>query len=59
MAKPTFDQETYARDLVDKMREESMHEAEAFARKVYQCEDRGEMSNLIDQMKRKIAELDD
>lgn len=58
MAKPTWDQRTYARDLVDKMREESERETTKFAQQVYQCEDREELANLIDQMKKTLG-LDD
>ena len=56
--KPTFAQEEYANGLVDRLREEQQFGAEAYAHKVLNCQDRQEMSQLIDEMKRLIAELD-
>ena len=57
MTKPTFAQEEYARALVQRLRDEQQFEADKYGRDVLNCEDRQEMSRLIDEMKRRLAEL--
>ena len=56
--KPTFAQEEYAESLIDRLREDGLSEAEKFARKVLSCQDRREMSSLIDSMKKRLKEAD-
>jgi hypothetical protein len=58
MPKPTYKQEQYAESLVARLREENTMEAEGFARMVSRCQDIGEMSNLIDRMKRLLKGLE-
>jgi hypothetical protein len=57
LAKPTFAQEDYAAGLVEKLRDEESFKAERFAQRVYKCQDRLEMSRLIDRMKRLLVEI--
>jgi len=57
MARPTFAQEQYAQSLVERLREEHAFGAESLATNVYQCQDIGEMSRLIDKMKRLLRQI--
>lgn len=54
--RPTFAQEQYAEALVKRLREAQLLEAESYTRKVMRCQDRAEMSSLIDAM---LAALND
>jgi hypothetical protein len=56
--RPTFAQEGYAQALVECLREERQFSAEGYGRKVLKCQDRQEMSHLIDEMKRQLADLE-
>jgi len=54
---PTYKQEQYAADLVEQLREGEHFQAELFARKVLSVGTVGDMSTLIDKMKRALKEL--
>jgi hypothetical protein len=54
---PTPAQEDYAEALVEQLRDEQQFEADDYARKVEDCQDRHEMSELIDEMKDLLAEI--
>lgn len=58
MPKPTYAQEQYAEGLLKRLREESQFEAERYGRLVMRCEDRQQMSRLIDDMKAALEEID-
>jgi hypothetical protein len=59
MSEPTFAQEDYAEALVERLRAAHLLEAEAYARKVERCQDRLEMSCLIDEMKTLVQEAEE
>jgi len=59
MSEPTFAQEEYADALVERLRNTHLLEAEAYGRKVARCQDRLEMSCLIDEMKTLLQEAEE
>ena len=54
---PTYRQEQYADALVEQLREDGHFQAELFARKVLVVKTVGDMSALIERMKKALAEL--
>ena len=56
--KPTFAQEEYAKNLVERMQEEHMIGAKFRARQVMSCQNRQEMARLINKMKCDLEQAD-
>ena len=56
---PTYKQEQYAEALIERLREGGHFQAELFARKVLAVRTVGDMSALIDRMKKALGELKD
>jgi len=59
MTLPTDKQESYAEALVNKLRAADHFLAERFAKQVLDCNDRWEMSKLIDRMKGELEEIEE
>jgi hypothetical protein len=56
---PTQRQLDYAERLVARLKEANQLNASSFERKVQRCQDIGEMSSLIDQMKKHLQDIQD